>query len=272
MKRLEIPHFEDKKLLQKFLFDNKSKLESQKKAIVKEADGIGVSSIQFANKTNASKSEPVNIETTEEILVKAIINTTNVIDSHMDLHVPGLWNKSISENKNILHVQEHKSWEFKSIISDGSDLTAYTKEYSWKELGFDFEGTTEGLTFDSVVKKFRNEYMFNQYAKGFVKNHSVGMRYMKYVMCIDNEDYGAEYEAYQKYLPMAINPDVAEKSGYFWAVTEAKVIEGSAVPLGSNWITPTFSVGENKSEPSKDTRQTEAEKSLQQRKQFLLTN
>ena len=45
----------------------------------------------------------------------------------------------------------------------------------------------------------------------------------------------------------------AEEQGYFWAVTQAKLIEGSAVVLGSNPITPTLS---NKNdEPLKDTQQ-----------------
>lgn len=267
MKRLEIPEFEDKKALQKFLFENKSKLMAQKKAITKEADGIGLSSILFANKKGASKADPIDIENTSEIYVKAIINTTNVIDSHMDLHVPGIWNKSVKENKNMLHVQEHKSWEFKSIISDGNDLEALVKTYTWKELGYDFKGKTEALQFNSTVKKKRNEFMFGQYADGHVKNHSVGMRYVKYVMCIDNADYGAEFEAWEKYIKYAVNPEVAENRGYFWAVTEAKAIEGSAVPLGSNWLTPTLSVDKD-IEPSNDTHNNEAEKSLQRTKNY----
>ena len=268
--KIEIPDFGSKTEAQKFVFENQSKLIAQKKSVTKEADGIGMSSILFANKKDAEKSSPINLETTTEILVKAIINTTGLIDSHQDLHIPGIWNKSVKENKSILHVQEHKSWEFKSIISDGSDLEAVVKNYKWKELGFDFAGETEALQFNSLVKESRNEFMFKQYAKGFVKNHSVGMRYVKIVMCIDNKDYGAEFEAWEKYLPYAVNPEVAENRGYFWAVTEAKAIEGSAVPLGSNWVTPTLSV-ENKEEPSKDTLyQIEAAKALQEKKKYLL--
>ena len=52
-----------------------------------------------------------------EILVKAIINTTGLIDSHQDLHIPGIWNKSVKENKSILHVQEHKSWKSHKVWS-----------------------------------------------------------------------------------------------------------------------------------------------------------
>lgn len=269
MAKIEIPVFENKEDLQKFLFENKAALLTQKKSITKEADGIGSASILFANKAGADKSAPIDVEGVSEIQVKAIINTTNVIDSHMDLHVSGLWTKSVQENKNIMHIQEHRSWEFKSIISDGSDLEVSLKNYNWKDLGFDFKGKTEALEFNSKVKKSRNPYMFEQYAKGYVKNHSVGMRYVKLVLCMDNSGYGAEFEAWEKYLPYAVNPEAAEEKGYFWAVTEAKVIEGSAVPMGSNWITPTLSVENKDNEPPEGT-QNEAAKALQAKKSYLL--
>jgi hypothetical protein len=41
---------------------------------------------------------------------------------------------------------------------------------------------------------------------------------------------------------MAVNPEVANDYGYFWAVTTAKYVEGSAVVFGSNSATPTLSV------------------------------
>jgi hypothetical protein len=65
-------------------------------------------------------------------------------------------------------------------------------------------------------------------------------------MCIDDKDYGAEYEAWQKYYPIAVNKEVADNRGYFWVVKEAKVMEGSAVLCGSNHATPTLSVEETK--------------------------
>lgn len=263
MNRLELPVFDNRKELQAFLFKNKASLYAQKKAITKHGDGIGGSSILFSNKKGADKADPVDVSGIDEIYVKAIINTTNIIDSHLDLHLPGIWNKTVKENKNMLHVQEHKSNQFDKIISDGSDLEALVVTYKWSELGYSFKGETEALQFNSNVLRSRNEYMFNQYAKGYVRNHSVGMRYVKYVMCIDNKDYGAEYEAWGKYIEMAVNPEVAENAGHFWAVGEAKAIEGSAVPLGSNWITPTLST--EIKEPSYDTLNIEAEKSLQRK-------
>jgi hypothetical protein len=40
---------------------------------------------------------------------------------------------------------------------------------------------------------------------------------------------------------MIVNPEKADNRGYFWAVTKATPVEGSAVTRGSNSITPTIS-------------------------------
>ncbi len=186
--------------------------------------------------------------------VRVVINTTNIMDNHCDVHYPGLWGKSLKENSMIMHLQEHMR-SFKCIIADGDDLKAYTKNYTWKELGYDFEGKTEALVFDSTIKragkKARCEFMYEQYLSGYVKNHSVGMMYVKMILCInepDDEYYGAEFEAWEKYYPDVVNKDFADEKGFFWIHKEAKAIEGSAVPLGSNYATPTLD-NNLKSEP-----------------------
>ena len=259
MERLEIPEFAEKRELYNFLVQNKSTLIAQKKNIFKEGDGFAyVSAGDIGKKLNAVKQlgDP-NMGVDSEILpnaiqVKAIINTTNWLDSHYDVHIPGLWDKSLSENKMIMHVQEHKSSQFEKIISDGGELNAFAENMTWRSLGVNLNGKTQALVFDSTILKERNEYMLNQYLKGWVKNHSVGMRYVNIVLCINDASHGAEFEAWEKYYPMIINKERADDLGFLWAVKEAKVIEGSAVPLGSNVITPTMSV-ESKSQPHTST-------------------
>lgn len=243
--KIEIPKFETQKELFAFLIKNKATLESQKKSTLKIADSITINQptmdiVDSVNKANIS-------EVKNEVTVKVIINTTNLLDSHGDVHIKGLWNKSLKENKRILHVQEHESNKFDKIISSGEDLKASVKTYNWKQLGLDAEGTTQALVFDSVVKESRNKYMFDQYSKGYVDNHSVGMRYVKLEMAINSEDYPEEKAVWDKYYDQIANKADADAQNHFWAVTEAKVVEGSAVPMGSNPITPTMNV---KSEPS----------------------
>jgi hypothetical protein len=240
----------------KFLRDNREKLAVQKKSAMKRADAVHFRSAAFPEKgCDASKA----IENAQELLLKdlitvrSIINTTNLLDSHGDVHMPGLWEKSLREQKNPYLLQEHKM-AFSHIISDS--VTASAKKMAWKELGFAYEGKTEALVFDAEIEKTRNPYMFGQYARGYVKNHSVGMRYVQLFLCVDSDEkyYREEKEAWEEYIGQVANRDEAEEKGFFWAVTEAKFIEGSAVPIGSNRATPVQSVKESFGEPSADAR------------------
>ena len=244
MEHYENMEFKTKKELRKFLFDNKDRLIAQKKAVKKEVDcsvivrPVIVHDPKFANK---AVQNPVNMDS---LKVVCVINTTNFLDSHMDVHLPGLWTKSLQDNKNIMHLQEH-NMQFDKIIADGDNLKAYVKRFKWSELGYNYPGETEALMFDSEILRKRNEYMLNQYANGWVKNHSVGMYYVKTDFAVNDEDYPNEYEAWNKYYPQIANPEMADEKGYFWYVSEAKCIEGSAVPIGSNTATPTLSNGKS---------------------------
>jgi len=245
---MDIPKFDTKKELFSFLIENKETLTAQKKAVTKFADGFAYQDTTVLNKANNPIETP-----SDTLKVTAIINTTNVIDSHNDVHLPGLWDKSLKENKNIMHLQEHQM-NFSSIISDGSDLKATAETKTWKDLGFGFKGDTQALVFESTVKRSRNKYMHEQYATGHVKNHSVGMRYVKISLAINDEDAGSNFDTWEKYIDHVANKEVAEAQGYFWAVKEARLIEGSAVIIGSNQFTPTL---ENNKEPAEATPKQE---------------
>jgi len=251
---MKLPKFKEQKELFDFLSKNRDMLIHAKKTNIKEVDCIKVVKSELVNK------EPLqNVSELQEIKVNVIINTTNIIDSHNDLHLPGLWTKSLQENKYLMHLQEHQR-DFDKIIADGDDLKAYTQMFKFSDLGEDLNGNTQALVFESIVKRDRNEYMFNQYANGYVKQHSVGMQYIKIQLAINDPDY-PEFEIWKKYVGEVANVEKANEEGYFYVVLEAKVLEGSAVPLGSNHITPTQSVEEIKEiktepviEPSADTQ------------------
>lgn len=102
----------------------------------------------------------------------------------------------------------------------------------------------EVLIYETTISKLRNPLMFEQYKNGYVLNHSVGMRYMKLFLCVNsNEAYNAsEKEDWDKYYPIILNKEDADKSNYFWAVVESKNVEGSAVVKGSNFLTPVLSM------------------------------
>jgi hypothetical protein len=250
---LEIPNKTGKKLFD-WLVDNKKTLISQKKFEIKKADACYFNVEFLSDRADVAKAANGTISAdATKIKVRLVINTTKLFDSHSDVHIDGLWGKSLSETVLLYLLQEH-SMTFKGIISD--EVQASVKTMSWKSLGASYEGNTQALVFDVIIDKNRNEYMFEQYQKGYVKNHSVGMRYVKIYMCINDDNYSSEYDNWNKYYPLVANKEAVDEQDYFFAVTEAKVVEGSAVPKGSNFITPTLTIEEEKQEPVNSTHHT----------------
>lgn len=244
--------------LYEFLVKNKSILIAEKKYSIKHADPFTLSNCFVTEKGEVVKANTAAVADDNTITVSSAINTTNWMDSHSDVHIPGLWKKSLSENKGLYLLQEH-SMTFQGIITD--EVKAFTKKMSWKDLGLNIEGMSEVLVFNSTISKSRNEYMFNQYKSGYVKNHSVGMRYVIIEMAINDEDYKVEFATWNKYIDQVANKEEAEEKGYFFPVLEAKVVEGSAVPIGSNRITPTLEVkADTTNEPVKTTQEEPSHK------------
>jgi hypothetical protein len=149
----------------------------------------------------------------------------------------GIWNKTVNENKSPYLLQEHKM-AFDSIISE--KVKPSVDVISWKELGVNAIGSTEALVFNAEIDKDRNTFMFNQYKNGWVRNHSVGMQYVKISLAVNDSEMKEEFEEWQSTIDKVINKEEAERLGYYFTVYEAKMIEGSAVPVGSNSITPTL--------------------------------
>ena len=241
----------------KALRENKKALIAQKKMATKFSDSVMYhTSYYVGDKEEVTKSVKNLSEDVNKIKADLVINTTGVMDSHSDVHIKGLWKKSLQEQKGLYLLQEH-NMTFDKIISD--NVNAKAKDYMWVDLGFNYEGKSQALVFTAEIEKERNPFMFNQYAKGYVKEHSVGMRYIKIDLAIDsNSEYDKEEkDVWDKYFDQIANKEEAQEQGYFWAVTEAKVIEGSAVVKGSNFATPTLNIeavsDTSKIEPSHDT-------------------
>ena len=275
-----MPVFGEKSESIDWIIEHMDDILYEAKTIVKHADALNIGVVQSVVDDNlkvigekaAVDGGAIVPNMAGEIKARLIINTTNFLDSHKDVHIPGIWKKSLQENKRIKHKQEH-GYRFKDIIADKEDLDAFTKKYKWRDLGYDMPGETEALVFDSTIKRSRNEEMFEEYKEGNVDNHSVGMQYVKMFFAANTEEPDqAQYkEQWDKYFPTIANKEDAERSGYFWAVTEAKAREGSAVPDGSNPITPTLS-----RKTHLEQKPEKAEKSLSMERRgilnFLKTN
>jgi len=270
-----------------YVFKNKELILSQKKNTIKHSDVV-MNTLKAESTGEQVTTKAENDNSNEDLTsfkAKLVINTTNLIDSHMDCHIPNIWAKSLKEIGTFFLLQEH-DMSFDKIIADSVNdgLKAMTESISWKKLGFNYSGETQALIFETQIKKDVNEFMFNQYKKGRVLNHSVGMRYIKVFLCIDSNEasYSSEKANWDKYFPMVVNKELAEQKGYFYAVTEAKVIEGSAVVKGSNFATPVIEIEIEKqqeteadkvtsiNEPLEGTQQNTKPSKEDEQKQFFI--
>lgn len=187
----------------------------------------------------------------EDGYIYPIINTTNYMDSHSDVHLSGLWNKSFSEQKGKIYYVADHDLSIKSIIAFKEDVEMMLIDTTFKELGYNLEGSTQALVFKIAKDKIQLEQ-----AKQIIESkrdiqHSVRMRYIniKLAMNSTNPDYAENKQVFDQYLPLIANKEKAIEQGYYYAVTEAAISkEGSMVPFGSNDITPLI-----QKKPSKDT-------------------
>jgi hypothetical protein len=268
--RINTPKFQSKKEMFSYLKENKQTLIEQKKSMPIYSDCVNFGSTRIKVGGVAKANKPVDGDM-DTLRVKVIANTANWIDSHNDLLIPGSWNKTISERKGIIpHLHDHIH-QIGAKVGEVHDI--FSSNFSFAELGIAGKGNTEALVFITDIIKSYNEKVFNQYKRGMINQHSIGLQYMKLDLAINDESSTKEFEYWEKFYPQVINKSAADESGFFWVVQEIKLIENSAVLFGANEITPTLdnNLGKN-IEPINFTQQVEPLKSTQNKNNNLRNN
>lgn len=188
-------------------------------------------------------------DTENGVLERTIVmNTYLWMDSYDDVHMPNLFAKSLKEaGGKAPHLHDHK---FEIAAKVGNPIKWYEGEIGWNELGVALSGTTQALFLESEILKEYNPKIYNEYLKGRIDQHSVFMGYQKVALALNDKDYEEEYKVYKEVIDRIGNKDKVEEQGYFYAIREARLHEGSAVLVGANELTPTL---ENKSLPETST-------------------
>jgi len=222
----------------------KAELIELKKAAMKYSDAINfipkrIMKIIDISKDGIKTVIKEGIEDTEKMITRTIVgNTYNYLDGHGDVHVKGCFVKSIKEREDkIFHLHDH---EYKLVAKIGNPQKIKEIDISWKELGVDAEGETTVLAMTTEIMKDMNKVIFNDYAAGKINQHSVGMRYIKLELAVNDAEEKEEFAVWQKHIDNIANKEEAESQGFFWVVKEAALYEISAVLMGSNPITPTL--------------------------------
>lgn len=205
--------------------------------------------------------------TSDIIEVKSVINTTNIIDSHRDLHMPKIWNKTVSDNPFSHHLKQHEN-KFESVISNKAK--SYNENSNFNKLGLNVDFKTVSNINEFTLSRSKMPFMFDTYVAGDVKQHSVGMMYVDLDIAYYDEDSQKEMDFFEEMKANAVNPEVADEFGYLWIVYEAKKREGSAVVFGSNSVTPTLSI--KNFEPQTSTQKDAAAQALRTKQFYINLN
>ncbi len=249
-------NFDDKKSLFEALIKNKDEIINLKKAQIQKSfeKGTGLPA-KFLDITRlAENTKGLDIDND---FYYVAVNSTRVLDSHEDLHLDGIWNKTVKEQqgKNYL-VLDHKLEIYQTAVRK-ENIEMITAIIPFSMVGKSYEGDTEAL-----IYKFPKTKIIHPTAKEWLESGddieaSVRMQYVKMSLAMNfqEEGYENEYKAYQQYYPLIANKEEFEEIDYFWAISEAKnVRESSLVLYGSNNATGNIKTNE----PPKGTQKTEA--------------
>jgi hypothetical protein len=253
--KIVIPEHLKGKELYKFLIANKDALIRQKKSMQKRTEPV-FSETLFINTLPTEATKAAGAVTKEadpnSLHVKVVANTAMYCDTQMDVLLPDSAKRSIKERKGLIpHLHDH-IWELDAEVGDVKDI--YYQDIALNLLGVNKTGTAQALIFETDIKKAYNERVFQKYKDGKVKQHSIGLQYVKIELAINDPESEKEFDFWNKYINDVINKEVPEAAGYFWVVSEYKLLENSAVLFGSNFLTPTLEV-EDKSEDDDTTPQ-----------------
>lgn len=266
-----IPQYLNKKFaslkeLHHFLKDNNEQIISEKKSTVFKSieKGAGVSFVDFDNNTEAvtEKARGYGFKTEN---IYPVINSTQWLDSHFDVHIKGCYKKTVKEKQGKVYLIDTHLKGLGNILADKSDITLLIKDIDWGLLGKNIEGSTECLVFEIPKLKVRPDALQFMSKTPDLEN-SFAMRYINTAVAIKSNDpaFREENELFDEYIQNIVNPEMANKYGFFYAVKELAIMgEGSICPVigGSNSATRIIDISEpsnhsesNKNEPSKDTQ------------------
>lgn len=223
------------------LKENVDRIKALKKATIKESDPIGFEMKIVKADGSVEKAEGDNVEVKNGDTIYPIINTTNILDSHGDVHLDGIWDNSVKDQQGKVHYAVNHKLEIGTIVSFPDEVVMSVQSMPWSDLKQPYQGNTQALVFAAKVTDASNKDAKKMIkAKKPVQN-SVRMQYVDMDLCMDSNSKGMEQERmnYYMHLPKIVNSDQAKEQGYFWAVKQAKIVkEGSMVLAGSNPATP----------------------------------
>jgi|SRR6478735_12202730 len=258
--------FSTKEELFKSLKDNLEFITDAKKSQIQKSCDKGISvtckSLDLLKFTDQLKGIKI-----DDNFYYIAVNSTKILDSHEDLHLDGIWKKSISEQQGKNYLVTDHDLEIKSVIVRKEHIEIFTAKIPFSLIGKPYEGDTEVLIYKVPKNQVRDAIVKEWLESGDSIEGSVRMQYVTFVLCMDSNDPDdAKFKAnYDQYYPLIANKEDFEYIAYFFAIKEAKnVRESSLVVFGSNSSTGQVintkeaveDTSDIKNEPLNDTQET----------------
>ena len=255
--------FETKDEMFAALIANKKEILALKTATIKFSEGMRTDqySPELISKQLSNGEEKADFNR-QSGYIYPVINTTNIMDSHKDVHFMGIWEKSVGEQQGKIYYPINHKLEIGAVIGYPKDVRIFTHKFDFKDLGYKAEGQTQALVFEVKLQDYANKDAVEVFKNQLPAQNSVRMQYVKVQMGINSTEkaYIEEKTYYDKMIESIANKEEVEKDGYFFGVSEAKILkEGSLVLLGSNSVTPVLYA----SEPEKSTLEKQEDTELQ---------
>lgn len=195
------------------------------------------------------------------------VNSTRVLDSHNDLHLDGIWKKSIKEQQGKTYLLADHDLQIHKVIVRKEHIEMFTAKIPFSLIGKNYDGETEALIYKFAKDKVKDQTVKDWLESGDSIEASVRMQYVSIKLAMDSnapED-AEEKKNYDDNINLIANKGDYDYIPYFYTVKEAKNIkESSLVVFGSNSSTGLVenkqaekSLEEQKEEPSNDTQANE---------------
>jgi len=112
------------------------------------------------------------------------VNSTKVLDSHEDLHLDGIWKKTIKEQQGKNYLVTDHDLEIKSVVVRKEHIEMFTAKVPFSLIGKPYEGDTEVLIYKVPKNQVKCETVKDWLNSGDSIEGSVRMQYVKFSLCL----------------------------------------------------------------------------------------
>jgi hypothetical protein len=169
-----------------------------------------------------------------------VVNSSNILDSHNDMHVKGNWEKTVNEQQGKTYLLFDHELKRSEIIAMKNDIRMFTANIPFSLIGKNYEGKTYVLIYEIAKDKIIHKQAKEWLEDGYNFEASVRMQYIKIEPAYNSneEEFAKQKATYDTYYPLIANKDDYKEIPYFYVVKEAKnTFESSLVLFGSNGAT-----------------------------------